>query len=108
MKNYNKLIRDRIPEVMEKEGVKFRVRILNDEEYKEELLKKLVEEAKEVLETKGDRIELVREIGDILEVIESIQKIFELNKDEIEKVKNEKKNKRGGFKEKLFLESVDA
>ena len=106
-KIYNKLIRDRIPEIIEKDGVEHGTRILNDEEYKKELLKKIVEEAQEVLETNGDKKELVKEIGDVLEIINSLIKVFELDKEEVERIRQERKESRGSFDKKLFLEYTE-
>jgi len=107
MKTYNKLIRDRIPEIIEKDGAKAKIRILNDKEYHEELLKKIVEEAKEVLETKGKREKLTKELGDVLEILDYLIKVFNLDREEIEKVRQERKESRGGFDKKLFLEYTE-
>lgn len=107
MKRYSKRIRDSIPELIEKSGQKGVIRVLNEEEYKKELLKKLVEEAQEVVETQGDKKELVKELADIMEVVEYIMKVFVIEKGEIENVKKEKKEKRGGFEKRLFLEYID-
>lgn len=106
-KIYNKLIRDRIPEIIEKDGATFKTRILNDEDYKTELLKKLIEEAQEVVGAKDDNKELVKELGDTLEVIDHLVKSFGLDKIEIEKVKAERKASRGGFDKKLLLEYTE-
>jgi predicted house-cleaning noncanonical NTP pyrophosphatase (MazG superfamily) len=107
MKIYNKLIRDNIPELIEKDGQKYSMKILSEEEFKEELLKKLVEEAQEVLEAKDKNKELVKELADVLEVMENIISIFKLDKNEIEKVQNERRISRGGFEKKLFLEYIE-
>ncbi|MBU1036881.1 nucleoside triphosphate pyrophosphohydrolase [Patescibacteria group bacterium] len=104
MKKYNKLIRDKIPEIIEKNGLKSKVKILNNEKYKKELLKKIVEEAKEVLATKGDKKGLTKEIGDVLEIINYLIKVFTLDKKEIERIRQQRKKSRGGFDKKLFLE----
>ena len=101
---HNKLVRDKIPEIIGKTGEKYKVRILDNEEYKKELLKKIIEEAKEVLDTNGNKKELTKELGDVLEVIDRLVDVFDLNKEEIEKVKQERKVLRGGFDKKLFLE----
>lgn len=50
MKVYNKLVRDRIPEIIKSEGRNVKIKILNDEEYRGELNKKLQEEVKEYIE----------------------------------------------------------
>ena len=106
-KVYNKLVRDRIPEIIEKDGASFKTSVLNDEDFKTELLKKLIEEAQEVVGAKDDNKELVKELGDILEVIDYLIKSFDLDKIEIEKVKAESKDSRGGFDKKLLLEYTD-
>jgi len=106
MEAHNKLIRDRIPEIIEHEGGGAKIRTLSDEEYKQELLIKLVEEAREALESKGDNKELTKEIGDVLEVIDYLIKVFGLDEKEIKRTKKERKQSRGGFDKKLFLEYV--
>ncbi|HHE76620.1 MAG TPA: phosphoribosyl-ATP pyrophosphohydrolase [Candidatus Parcubacteria bacterium] len=106
-KIYNKLIRDKIPEIIERNGGKHKIRILNDEEYKKELLKKIVEEAREVLETSGDKKELTKEIGDVLEIINYLVRVFDLDREKIETTRQARKESRGGFDKKLFLEYTD-
>ena len=105
-KIYNKLVRDRIPEIIEKDGEVPFTKILSDEEYKEELKKKLREEAEELILAK-DNDELIKEIGDVLEVLEYIEKSFGLDKEKILKIKKERKQNRGGFEKKIFLEKTE-
>ncbi|MDD5145850.1 MAG: nucleoside triphosphate pyrophosphohydrolase [Candidatus Pacebacteria bacterium] len=107
METYNKLVRDRIPEIIERDGKRAKTRVLNDEDYKLELLRKLMEEAQETLKTEGDKKELTKEVGDIIEIIGYLIKIFELDPKEIEKIKLERRESRGGFDKKLFLEYVE-
>jgi len=107
MKVYNKLVRDKIPGIITQDGQKANFRILDDEAYGQALLEKLVEEAQEAFETKGEKQSLVKEISDVLEVIDSLVSAFALNKGEIEKLKVSRKESRGGFDKKLFLESVE-
>ncbi len=104
-KIYNKLVRDRIPEIIEKDGEKPFVRILDEEEYKKELKKKIKEEVEELFLAENNQ-DLIKEIGDVLEVLEYIEKSFGLDKEEILKVKEERKQKRGGFDKKIFLEKT--
>jgi predicted house-cleaning noncanonical NTP pyrophosphatase (MazG superfamily) len=106
-KEYNKLIRDKISEIIKQNGSNLKTRILDDEEYKKELLRKIVEEAQEVLETNGDKKELTKEIGDVLEVINYLTDAFELDKQEVEKIRKERKDSRGGFDKKIFLEYTE-
>lgn len=105
-KVYNKLVRDKIPEIIKKDGEVPFTRILDGEEYKEELKKKLQEEVEELVLAKTNE-ELIKEISDVLEVLEYMEKSFGLDKQEILKVKEERKQKRGGFDKKIFLEKTE-
>ena len=107
MQVFNKLVRDRIPEIIEKENKVPKTRILDSEEYKLELLKKLLEESKEVLEAKDSKENLSKELGDLLEVIDSSVKAFNLDLAEILILKEKRKEDRGGFDKQIFLESVE-
>ena len=71
MKIYNKLVRDKIPKVIKKEGKTSKTRILNEDEYNKELFKKLIEEAVELSQARNDQ-EIIEELADIYEVIETI------------------------------------
>jgi predicted house-cleaning noncanonical NTP pyrophosphatase (MazG superfamily) len=71
------------------------------------LLKKLKEEVKEAAEFKNDKPELMKEIGDIYEVVDAIIDNCGLDKEAIMKLKNKRKIERGGFSKKIFLESVE-
>lgn len=108
MKTYNKLVRDRIPEIIAKDGSISKTRALDDQEYRQELLKKLKEEVLEVVEAKDDKKELAKEIGDVLEVLDYIMKTFEIDTDEVVAVKAERKQSRGGFDDRIFLEYTDS
>ena len=80
-KTYNKLVRDNIPNIIKSNGETPITRILTNEEYKQELEKKLYEEYQEVLESSGeDRIE---ELADMLEVIKSLAKLENKDLDDI-------------------------
>jgi predicted house-cleaning noncanonical NTP pyrophosphatase (MazG superfamily) len=107
MKVYNKLVRDNIPEIILADGENPKVRVLAKAEYQKELLKKIIEEVKEVEEAKDNKKELVKEIGDVEEVLEAIISFYGLDKSEIEKVKAERKVSRGGFDKKIFLEYTE-
>lgn len=106
-KEYNKLVRDNIPEIISKDGAKPVTRVLNDEEFKKELLKKLMKESQEVVEAVVDKKELIKEIGDVFEVLDSIINVFNIDAEEIKRIKQERKEKRGGFDKKIFLEYTE-
>lgn len=100
--NYYKLVRDNIPNEINKSGGKCSYKILNDEEYKNELDKKLQEESNEFIECHS-----VEEMADLLEVIECQIKTFNINIDEVKKAREKKAKAKGGFKNKIYLEYVD-
>ena len=101
---YNKLVRDKIPEIISNNREKPIVRILNDNEYKEALEKKLYEEYLEVIHADGsDRLE---ELADMLEVMQALAKIAGYSIEDIIDSSLEKTHKRGAFDEKIFLEKV--
>lgn len=104
LKKYNKLVRDKIPDKIKNNGEKPITRILDDNEYKIELEKKLHEELNEVLNSSGtDRIE---ELADMLEVMISLANIEGMNLEDIIDACDKKRNKNGGFQKKIFLDDV--
>ena len=95
---YNKLVRDRIPEEINKEpGRKCKYRILNDEEYLKELNKKIIEEANEFVEENS-----IEELGDLMEVINAIMNIKGYNIEEVNQVMRDKENRKGAFNKKFI------
>ncbi len=101
--NYYKLVRDNIPnEINKEDNKKCSYKILNDEEYKNELDKKLQEESNEFIESHS-----VEEMADLLEIIEYQIKTFNINIDEVNKARDNKVKLKGGFKNKIYLEYVD-
>jgi len=104
---YNKLVRDGIPEIIRGDNGDPKTRIMDNEEYQIELFKKVIEEGKELEAARGETKEVIKEIGDIYEVIDAIIESNGLDKDEIMTLKKVRREKRGGFKDKIFLEQVD-
>lgn len=101
VKVYNKLVRDKIPEIIELDGKKCTARVLDDEEYLKALDAKLDEELAEYHKDQN-----VEELADLLEVLYAVAEARGFTKDELEAVRERKAEKRGQFKEKLFLETV--
>lgn len=101
MKVYNKLVRDNTPDLILKDHCLPTTRILNDEEYISELNRKLSDEVKKYLETNNDE-----EMVDILEVIRAILEFNGSSFEELEEKRVKKVQKRGAFKEKVYLEKV--
>lgn len=96
MTAYNKLVRDKIPEILDKKGVPYERHIASPEEYKEELIKKLYEEIEEFKVAAH-----IDELADVIEVIEAMKELPEYK--EVERIRNQKLEERGGFKEKIIL-----
>ncbi len=101
MKVFNKLVRDKIPDIILADNQLPVTRVLNDEEYVEELNKKLLEEVNEYLDGNN-----TMEIVDILEVLRAIVEQQGLTMEEIEEKRVKKASKRGAFKDKIFLEKI--
>lgn len=100
---YNKLVRDKIPEAINKKGDrKANYRILNDKEYIEELDKKLFEEAHEFVEEHS-----VEELADLMEVIGAIMKIKNISLEDVQKEREIKNYKKGKFENRIFLIDVE-
>ncbi len=100
--SYNKLVRDKIPEIIERnEGRSCKTRILDDEEYLFELNKKIQEELAEYLES-GE----IEELADLEEVLRAILDSKGVSYEEFERIRLEKVNKRGAFKDRIYLEGI--
>jgi len=105
-KIYQKLIRDRIPEIIKKDNAVPKISLLDDKRYRIALKEKLMEEVKELLETKTDE-EMLNELSDVLELIGCIASQHNITMKEVEKQRKKKKKERGGFEKKVFLEYID-
>ena len=101
MKIYNKLVRDKIPEIINADNKTAVTRELDYAEYLKELNIKLQEEVKEYLEDYN-----VEELADIVEVIYGILNAKKVSNTEFEQIRNSKVEKRGAFNKKIFLEKV--
>ena len=86
MGSYKKLVRDKIPEIIKKNNETPITRVLNDEEYLES----------------GD----VEELADLEEVLRAILDVKKISLEEFEEIRNKKVQKRGAFKERIYLEGV--
>lgn len=102
MKVYNKLVRDKIPEIIAADNGRIcSTRIMNDKEYLLALNQKMQEELNEYLESGS-----VEELADLEEVLRAILDIKKVSYSEFEEIRNSKAEKRGAFKKKIFLENV--
>jgi len=103
---YKKLVRDKIPEIIAKEGKEFSTKILSKEEYVSSVNEKMEEELDEYLQAETN-VEAVEELADLLELIHAASSALGANIEEVEKVRKEKAIKRGGFEDRIFLIDVE-
>lgn len=99
---YNKLVRDRIPEIIKENGDVAITHIADDKEYKKSLIKKLKEEVDEFLKDPNKE-----EIADILEVLYAVCDLQGVSKEEVESIRRKKAEKRGGFKKRIILDRTE-
>ena len=100
---YNKLVRDKIPVNIDRiKGRQSNWRTMNDDEYIKELNRKLLEESHEFIEEND-----IEELADVIEVIESIMKIKNITWEEVKNIQEIKRNKKGGFNDKIYLIDVE-
>lgn len=103
MTQFNKLVRDKILEIIEANGDKAQYRILeDDEEYLRALLAKDVEEGVELAKDLN-----LDELADKLAVLYAIAKLLGYTPEQIEQARVAKEAKRGGFEKRIFLESTE-
>jgi predicted house-cleaning noncanonical NTP pyrophosphatase (MazG superfamily) len=104
MKKYGKLVRDRIPEIIEQAGKSAVWRELSADDFRLALWAKVLEEASELAEAADDA--LLSELADLEEVVEAILTAYGHSREELEVVRQKKNEERGAFTRRLFLESV--
>lgn len=98
MKRFDKLVRDKIPQIIEKSGAVPVTRVLEQEEYLAALEVKLDEEVREFHESKA-----MEELADILEVVYALAEAHGCSKEELAEIYQRKHDARGGFAERIFL-----
>ena len=101
----HKLVRDRIPMVTQDERVLIQTQPLDDAAFMNALKEKLIEEAAEVEETPLD--ELVYELADVKEVMEALMACARITPEQLKAVQDKKKEKRGGFTERMYITYLD-
>lgn len=102
MVTYNKLVRDRIPEIIRSQGEAPKTRILDNAEYLSHLEVKLDEEVGEY-----HRDKTPEELADILEVVLALAEASGCTKEELLEVYRQKHDARGGFSKRIFLISKE-
>jgi predicted house-cleaning noncanonical NTP pyrophosphatase (MazG superfamily) len=96
---YNKLIRSKVPGILDAKNIPYKICYADDEEYMKKLYEKLLEEAMEFIKDPHNQ----EELADILEVIETIKKANGWSTQEIEQIRLKKLQSHGGFEEPIIL-----
>jgi len=101
VKSYNKLVRDKIPEIIRESGKTCTIRYADEKEHLELLEEKLQEEVSEYVEAKN-----LEELADIMEVLFGLAKNLGFSEEDLLKCRENKRNQRGGFEEGVVLLEV--
>jgi len=99
---YNKLIRDKIPEIIKRSGGDFKIKKLKAKDFEKELIKKVGEEADGLISAKTKE-KFILELTDVLDVIQEIKRFKRISNRQIENAQKESNKRKGGFKKRLFL-----
>lgn len=99
---YNKLVRDKIPEIIKSKNQNPITHIASEEEYSKKLKEKLREEVDEFLKDSN-----TEELADILEVLHSLADSLNINMKELDSIRRAKSEKRGSFKLRIILDEVN-
>ncbi|AIQ62477.1 hypothetical protein D3C81_514710 [compost metagenome] len=105
MPTYNKLVRDKIPEIIRGSGRDCAFTTLDQESYVVELRKKLREETEEYFQTMNDS-DALEELADMLELLYALAEVHKGSPEKLEEVRAKKAEERGGFTEAVFLIEV--
>ena len=100
-KQYNKLVRDRIPEIIERDGRDCSTRAMSEEQYREALRTKLIEEAEEV--AAADREKLTTELADVYEIMDAIMVAYGIDREAVFAEQEMRRVERGGFAKRIQL-----
>ena len=100
-KEYRKLVRDNIPEIIQQSGLKCETLTLSELEYRQALRQKVIEEAEEI--AAADDENLITELADIYEVIDAIIETYGINQELIIAEQIRRRNERGGFQKRIKL-----
>lgn len=98
----NKLVRDKIIDIMQSKGSKLYAYKLNDQDFLKQLKIKLLEEAQEVHKAQTEH-ELLEELADLLEIIDTLAKLNNLTTKDLQQTQEKKRNEKGGYEDRIFL-----
>lgn len=98
----NKLVRDKIIEIMESKGSKLYAYKLHDQDFLKQLKLKLIEEASEVNRAQTEQ-EILEELADVLEIVYTLAKAYNFTEKNLQTIQEQKRNEKGGYQEQMFV-----
>ncbi len=99
---YNKLCRDKIPKIITDKGFECEVRVVDHDEYKREIVRKIYEEASGVT-NHGGREDMIGEIADLLITLEALKSEYEITNEDINTAMTKSLEDKGGYSERFYL-----
>lgn len=104
---FDKLVRDKMPQIYERFNQTIRSRLLDKNELRRALREKLIEEAQEIPVVDGSREDTIAELADVEQLMDDLKKLLDVTSEEIAVVKMGKLAEKGGFSEGIFVESIE-
>ncbi|MCL2932406.1 MAG: nucleoside triphosphate pyrophosphohydrolase [Trichodesmium sp. MAG_R03] len=98
---YNKLVRNRIPDIIHNSGIEYKTITLSEIEYRQALRNKLIEEAQEA--ATANKADLVTELADLLEVVDALLKSYDISHNKVRLEQDNKRATKGDFDNKIML-----
>ena len=105
MTELNKLVRDKVPSLVTKDGGSYSLKLLSPLEHQHEITKKLFEELTEYNEASSKEA-AVEELVDMVELIYSALKLHDVSIEEFEHIRTEKKKLKGSFEKGIYLHNI--
>ena len=105
MTELNKLVRDKVPSLVTKDGGSYSLKLLSPLEHQHEITKKLFEELNEYI-VATSKEEAIEELVDIVELIYAAVKLHDVSLEEFEEIRLNKKKKKGDFEKGIYLNSI--
>jgi len=99
---YNKLCRDKVPEIIKNKGFECDIRVADHDEYKREIVRKVLEEATGV-SNHSDHDRLLKELADLVITVDAVKKEFDISDDELSKYVEASIEKKGGYDARYYL-----
>lgn len=105
MKPLNKLVRDKVPSLVTKDGGSYTLQLLSPLEHQTEISKKLMEEIQEYNEAPSKE-RAIEELVDIVELVHAALKLHDVPVEDFEALRTEKKKRKGGFEKGIYLKTI--